>query len=363
MKVALETVERELSRLWQDEARTSQAARVEVMTLVVLVSEPALIDRARAVIDEIVRAQPLRTIVAVWRDGDAPSIAADVALHRTARGSARGDAISLEAVGAARRWLPENIDRLALTDLPLCVWWVGDLPDFDDLFDRMTVGANLLVVNSGEMDLRDLEKLSSIAARSRDRYALTDLTWIRLRALQDLVARFFDDASARSCIESIDRITIEFAPRDGERDVASTQAGLLFGWMAHALSLDAGGAQWRRGEGWAEVSIGRVTARFEARARGDVSSGAISRVDIECGGRARFSVQRQSDPCVFLWSREAPGAPPQRQMLHVTMREEATLLLRCLEDPKRDRLLETSLHAAARIVRPVAPRLSQPPKG
>jgi hypothetical protein len=231
------------------------------------------------------------------------------------------------------------------------------LPDFDRLFDRLVVDADLIVVNSSEMDLRDLEKLSTIVMRTRNDCALSDLAWIRLRPLQELIARFFDDETGRGCIPAIERVTIEFAPRDGELEAASTQAGLLLGWIANALSLQAENAHWNRGASWSEATLGRVVARFEPRSRPDVPPGSILRVTMECDG-ARFEVERQEDPQVFRWSREAPGAPVPLQTLRVGIPEEASLLIRCLERPRRDPLLEKSLHTATRIVRPVAPRLS-----
>jgi glucose-6-phosphate dehydrogenase assembly protein OpcA len=201
VRLQLDAVEHEIGRLWQEEARRSEAARVELSTLVALVSEPGLLDRAVKVAQKVALAHPSRTIVVVWKDGPEGTITADAALHQAGpSGAPCGDAITLEAVGAAREWLPQNIDRLILSDLPVCLWWVGDLPDFDNLFDRAVLSADLVIVNSGEMDLRDLEKLSTIAGRSRGRYALADLTWIRLRPLQELVARFFDDESSRPCL-------------------------------------------------------------------------------------------------------------------------------------------------------------------
>src|SRR6202012_5454478 len=106
-------------------------------------------------------------VVAKWRAADAGAtsdgITAEASLHRLkAGGNACGDAIEIEALGTARDWIPESVDRLSLLDLPLCIWWVGDLPDFDRLFDRLVVGADVVVVNSSEMDLRDIEKLSTI---------------------------------------------------------------------------------------------------------------------------------------------------------------------------------------------------------
>ncbi len=358
VRLSLDAVEPELARLWKDEADRGGAPRVELFTVVALASELALLGRAQKVLAAVACTYPSRTIVATCVPAADAAITAEVGLHRLASGGAAcGDAIALEATGAARDWLPENVDRLALPDLPVCVWWVGDLPDFDSLFDRLVVNADLIVVNSGEMDLRDLEKLSTIVMRCHGGAALSDLMWIRLRPIQDLIARFFDDETALQCLRSIERITIEFAPRENEQDVASTQAGLLLGWMANALSLGRETVAWKRGPGWGEATVGRVVARFEARARDDVPQGTILRVALECDG-ARFEVVRQADPAVFLWSREAPGAPVPSQTLRIGIPEETTLLIRSLERPKRDPLLEKSLHTATRIVRPVAPRLS-----
>ncbi len=358
MRLSLDAVEVEVAHLWEEEARRSGAARVELLTVVALVSDLALLERAEKVLTTAARAFPSRTIVVTWTQGAPAAITADASLHRASSGGAAcGDAIALEATGGAREWLPENIGRLALPDLPVCVWWVGDLPDFDRLFDRMVVDADLVLVNSGEMDLRDLEKLSTIVRRFRGDCALSDLAWIRLRPLQELIARFFDDPMARACLPALERVTLEFAPREGDQDVASTQAGLLFGWIANALSLQTEAVGWRRGAGWGEAAFGRVTARFVQRPRTDVPPGSLLRVLIECDG-ARFELERQDDPRVFRWSREAPGAPVPPQTVRIGMPEEETLLVRCLERPKRDRLLERSLYVASRIVRPVAPRLS-----
>ncbi|MDP9035504.1 MAG: glucose-6-phosphate dehydrogenase assembly protein OpcA, partial [Myxococcota bacterium] len=312
------------------------------------------------VLDQVAEAHPSRTIAAVWKSGAVPSITADVALRRLAeRGPTCGDAIVLEACGVAREWLPENVQRFILADLPVCVWWVGDLPDFDHLFERMVVGADLVVVNSAEMDLRDLQELSALASRPTGSYAIADLAWIRLRSLQDLVARFFDDEAGARCLGSVARITIAFSPPAHE-DVASTTAGLLVGWMAHALALPLDSVTWSSGDGWAEAKLADVSVRFEPRPRADVPAGSILDVVIESSG-ARFEVERQADPQVFRWLREVAGGAMPAQTLRLGMHEEGTLLVRALVTPKRDPLLEVSLRAASRIVQAVAPRRSSPP--
>jgi glucose-6-phosphate dehydrogenase assembly protein OpcA len=373
LKLPLDRVEPEIARLWDEEASRSGAPRVELATLVALVSEPSLLARAQAAVSTCVAAHPSRTIVAVWHDERAAgaSIEAEVTLHHGGPGGvACGDAIVLEATGGGREWLPENVQRLALADLPICVWWVGDLPDFDRLFDRTVSFADLVVVDSGVMDLRDLEKLSQTVARTREGgYALSDFGWQRLRPFQELVARFFDDREGRSCLQSPERIVFAFAGRSrGDappsgglpEDAASTEAGLFFGWIAHVLKLPVERAAWTRGDGWAEVALGKVVARFERRDRADVPPGAILSLSLQCRD-SRFEIERLEDPCVVRWSRDVPGTQVPPQTLRVTLADEPSMLVRCVQRPKRDPLLEASLHAASRIVQSVAPRLSMRP--
>jgi hypothetical protein len=361
MRLSIDRIEGEMARLWEEEAKKSGAARVELFTLVALVSEPKLLERAQKVLSDVVKRIPSRTIAAVWKEGATPTITAEATLHRLAPdGPACGDAITLEAIGEAREWLPGIGDRLALSDLPVCIWWVGDLPDRDRLFDHMVVNADVVIVNSQEMDLRDLEKLSRVAGRSRGRYALADLAWTRLRWVQDSVARFFDDEQGRACLADLERIEIEFSPREGEVDATSTRSGLLFGWIAHVLELPIDAPQWKRGDTWAEVKLGKVTTRFSHRPQEGVRPGGLVRLAFECK-TGRFELQRQGDPQTYLWSREVPGLATPSQVLRVSSLDESTLLLRCLERPKRDPLLETSLQVGSRIVRPVAPRLTEQP--
>jgi glucose-6-phosphate dehydrogenase assembly protein OpcA len=369
VKIPLEGVERAITKLWEEEATKSSAPRLELMTVVALVSDPGLLDRAKKAVSDLVCSQAARTIVAVAYPsvaggGGEAEITAEASLHRrTTDSPARGDAIVLEATGAAREWLPENVDRLALPDLPVCIWWVGDLPDYDDLFDRLLGIADVVVVNSCEMDLRDLEKLDGLVARSRDRFALSDLTWFRLRPLQELIARFFDDDSARACLSSLSRVRITFTPRENEQDAASTQAGLLFGWIVHALGLptDPAGVRWHREPAWSEATVCGVIFHFDREDRPEVPCGTILGVRFECES-ARFAIERQKDdPDAFRWSREVPGVATPAQTFRVAIHDESTLLIRCLERPKHDRLLEASLHAGSRAVRPVAPRLSSRP--
>jgi glucose-6-phosphate dehydrogenase assembly protein OpcA len=373
MKVQLKDVERELTKLWEEDRATSHSSRSELSTLVALVSEPSLLDRARKVLSEVATSYPCRTIAVVWRPGDAPKLDAEVYLHKNAgrKNQACGDGIVLEAVGNARDWIPGNVERLLLPDLPACVWWVGDLPDNDDLFDVMVRRADAVMVNSAEMDLRDIEKLALILRQSKDSYAFMDLAWVRLRALQDLVARFFDDPTTRPYLDTLRDVTVAFSPRENETDVASTRAALLVGWMASALGIDGANAKWTKKNPGGDLVVARegrgdVTFHFVHDKREGVDHGGVTRVvmlcDAEGGKKARFAIERQADDAkVMLSTYETPDLSPPPQAFRLERHHEATLLLSCLERPMKDRLLEASLRTATKLVHPIAPRLSERP--
>jgi glucose-6-phosphate dehydrogenase assembly protein OpcA len=229
--------------------------------------------------------------------------------------------------------------------------------------------ADIVLVNSAEMDLRDLEKLAQIVRACQGAHAFMDLTWVRLRGMQDLVARFFDDPHARPYLDSLSELSFVYSPRDNETDVASTRAGLLLGWIGSALGFVADSAKWKREPGGGELVVSRengtsVKVRFAQEKREGVHDGAIVRIEMRCDGEegcARFDLARQSDPAIFQWSCEVPGVTMPPQLLKFASHDEADLMTRTLERPTRDRLLEASLRKASSLVRPVAPRLSEHP--
>jgi hypothetical protein len=71
MKVELKNVEKELAKLWDAETSRTRSARVELFTLVALVSEPRLLERANNVLAKVARMHECRTIAALWKDGAA----------------------------------------------------------------------------------------------------------------------------------------------------------------------------------------------------------------------------------------------------------------------------------------------------
>jgi glucose-6-phosphate dehydrogenase assembly protein OpcA len=264
--------------------------------------------------------------------------------------------------GDARRWVPSTLTRLRAEGLPMYLWWVGDLPDDDRLFDRLVEDADVAVVHTADMDLRDLEALARLLALADGAYVLADLTWMRLRTWQEFTARFFDDPAARAHLASVRELTVRLCPRERELEAASTQAALFAGWLCEALRWDTAAPRWS-GEGGDRTAALRgaageeVTVRFVTVEREGVYPGAIEAVALRAPGGARFEVARgDDDPYVLCWSAEADGVHSPAQCVRIHAPEEPRMLTRVLERPRRDPLFERSLAAAARLVAPVAAR-------
>jgi glucose-6-phosphate dehydrogenase assembly protein OpcA len=360
-EIPLTDIDRSLSSLWQASSRSE--AHASAFTLVAFCGTPDELPRARAALPTVVATHPCRTITVACYEGAPPSITARAGLHVDTRAglSPIGEDLDLDVRGDARAWIPTTLARMRLSDVPLYVWWVGDLPDNDRLFDHFLEMADVAVVHTSDMDLRDLEALTRLLSLSAGEYVIADLTWMRLRTWQEFTARFFDDPDARALIPSLRTLSISLTPREREREPVSTQAALFAGWCCEALGWSTASPAWRV-EGDVAVATltdrrgEAVTLRFETLDKEGVYPGAIQRVELS-GAEARFEVCRSDDDAgVLCWSAEVPGVVMPSQCVRIGAPEEPKMLSRTLEAPRRDRLFERSLASAARLIAPVATR-------
>jgi glucose-6-phosphate dehydrogenase assembly protein OpcA len=363
--VALDKVEAELARLWTE--RGTGDTHLRTLDLVAFCATPDELPRVRAALAPMAAKRACRTLTVVCYPGEAPSITARVGLHvDTARkGEAVGDDVTLEVRGAARGWVSSALRQLRHGDLPMHLWWSGDLPDDDRLFDELTADADVTIVHSADMDLRDLEQLRRVLAWRTERAVFLDLNWVRLALWQELTARFFDDEGVAASIPRIDTITLGFAPREGTTDAAPTQAALLAGWIAVCTGWDVNGATWetdpfgvctatvKRADG----SPGRV--RFLGDDRPGVYAGALHTV-LMSGAGVKLEVARAlEDPRAICWTGEVEGQCVPSQCVRSGVPDEPKMLARALDRPERDPLFERCLAAAAALTRAVAPLVGE----
>ena len=254
------------------------ATRTSVLTLVIVATRRASAIRAQAAVHELGGRHPARVLTLVI-DPTARGSAGIDAEIRLLGGSAEGKALWFEDVeldvhGEAARHLDSMIEPLTLSDLPVAVWFVDDLPALDD---PLLAAADVLLVDARELD--DVGALASLVELC-GRQAVVDLSWTRLRPWRQLLAGLFEGPAFRPYVSEVRRSSV--AGRTGPRL-------LLDGWLADRLGLpDAA----RHVEASDHVSIRLWCdgATFSVVREGDVRR-VVARAVIEGGPSAEAVLQ------------------------------------------------------------------------
>lgn len=343
--IALDSVESELRKLWDARGRSSPT---RTMTLVAMCETPEHVPIAERAIAHAAARHGARAVIVGFHEGT-PGVDAEVSLISSPSGVPCSEVIRLFARGDARDFVPDAVARLLAPDLPALVWWVGDLPDREVLLDRVaTVArATMAIVDANAMDLRDLPVLDTLARRA-GKVAIADFCWHRLRAWQELMARFFDTPEALVDLSSPRSLTIKFQRRERAPEPASNQAALFVGWLAARLGLRK--LDWTSNTCARLVSPeGELLVDFVSVSRAGLVAGSLVDVTLRAG-EGTYRVHRGDDPSVLCWEGDRPNVPFPNQCVRAEIADDGALLDRVLQRPLRDPLYEASLAAAASIV-------------
>jgi glucose-6-phosphate dehydrogenase assembly protein OpcA len=315
---------------------------------------------------------PSRAIVlAADARAGGPALNAAITAHCHA-GHDGGEPICYEVVvltvrGEAAEHLSGIVAPLLIHDLPTHVWWPGDPPFADPIFDQLVEMSDRVIVDSS--DFVDLLLGMRSLATLRRRSGVGDLTWRRIGWWQELTAEFFDAPRFRRYLPNLNRLTIRYAvpagkprgrrtgpaPRAAEqRGLASPLAGpiLYGGWIASRLG-------WRRYETRAPLVGGRLHLVLEGRyemvnlviepvATDQLPPGELSSVRLRAfgeAGAAEFIIERSGDEAVVVSNCDGMTA----LLRHVPMDRptESELLASDLVSDRHDPVYEASLRAAA----------------
>jgi len=364
-------VEAELARLWT--AATTETgqgdglvvtekgmphARTSVLNLIVTAADPAASDRILEILLSLGARHPSRAIV-LQADPTAEGDTLDARIRTHCRdGENDGGRICFEQLaltvrGEAARHLDGIVAPLVIHDLPTDVWWPGDPPFNDAVFNQLVEIADRLVVNSADFgDLAGgLKRLGVIRRRS----GVGDIAWERLAPWQELTAQFFDAPRFRRYLPNLSRLRIKYAvgdtPAGGTR---SPEAGALLyaGWIATRLA-------WRRARSREGVANGGMGMILEGRyemvdigiepvATNDVAPGELLSVRLRAfgeAGSAEFIIDRPPTEATIVTN--ADGMTALLRRIPLEAESEAEVLRRQLVLDQRDPLYEDALRAAA----------------
>jgi glucose-6-phosphate dehydrogenase assembly protein OpcA len=373
-----------LATLWEPPARleeTGQAlvtekgmphARASVLNLIVTVVDDAAANRIVNTLLGLGIRHPSRAIVLVPQPGPGERpMDARISTHCHAL-SGDDDRVCYEEVvltvrGEAAEHLSGIVAPLLIHDLPTHVWWPGDPPFDDPVFDQLVEMADRVLFDSSDFGdlLGGLRRLGTLRHAS----GIGDLAWERLAWWQELTAQFFDAPRFRRYLPNLSRLIIRYAvapegsgPTDADAGESApgvsspmAQALLYAGWIATRLG-------WRRHATLEPLRDGAFRLKLEGRhemielavqpeATRGVMPGELTSVRLRSlgeTGAAEFIVDRDGDDAMV--ATNADGMTALLRRVAMASPREDELLSAQLTNDVVDPVYEDALRAAAIIL-------------
>jgi glucose-6-phosphate dehydrogenase assembly protein OpcA len=315
---------------------------------------------------------PSRAIVlAADPKADGPTLNASITAHCNP-GPEGAEPICFEVVvlsvhGEAADHLAGIVAPLLIHDLPTHIWWPGDPPFADPIFDQLVEMGDRVLVDSDEFSdlLHGLRRLTTLRRRS----GVGDLAWQRLAWWQELTAEFFDAPRFRRYLPNLNRLTIRYAippthkPRRARKargvlhtpsNVSSPLAGpmLYAGWIASRI-------EWRRYATTLPLKDGNLRLKLEGRHEMvDLQVEAVETDALPPGelvavrlrafgemGAAEFIIERSTDEAVV--ASNADGMTALLRRMPMELPTESELLAADLVMDRHDPVYESAVRAAA----------------
>lgn len=369
-------VESHLASLWtlagDDGATVTEKglphARASVLNLIVTVPDEPSADRVVATMLGLGFRHPSRAIVLV-ADPRAKGANLDASVSAHCHAFQGNEQVCYEEVvltvrGESAAHLNGIVAALLIHDLPTLVWWPGDPPFADPIFDQLVEVGDRLIIDSSDFSdlLLGFRRLTTLRRRS----GIGDLTWKRLDWWHELTAQFFDAPRFRRYLPNLNRVLIKYAlppeagpspgrgPDDPMPGVASpiAQAILYASWIASRLD-------WKRHATVEPLEGGRMVLTLEGRyamvelqiegvPSQDVPAGDLLSVRLRAHGEtgaAEFIVDRDGDEATV--ASNADGMTAQLRRVRMELPAESELLAVSLMTDRHDGVYEGALRAAA----------------
>ncbi|MDP3275483.1 MAG: glucose-6-phosphate dehydrogenase assembly protein OpcA [Deltaproteobacteria bacterium] len=352
-EVTAENAERALDRAWM---ALGDPPRARTLNLVCVCQSDDEVQFAIEATREVIPGHPGRVIVVRLGSpiGDSPVIVRASLLDDASNpGTFVGESLILSVTGTARDHVATVVERLLAPGVPLVLWWLGDVPDDPSSFVRLADRSDVLCVDSSQIDLSDLVTLQRfVAQRARVTQSISDLEWLRLRAWQESLARFFDDPASLAGLGRCDALEVAFnTPARG--DFASAKAALFAGWFATRLKLRTpSSVRWATRENGRALWLTREDGQpfsltMTHDLRPNLHPGALTRVTVSSSVGDRFEIERELDPRVLAWRGYCAGAIIPECVLRIGSPDTPRMLRRLLDRPERDELFLEALTISA----------------
>ena len=290
--VEIGKIDKELKKLWQEQQTV--ATRASRMNLVVYSAADSSLRANSALVREITKDHACRAILIAARakspkNGLRAWVNAHCHLTKTGAKQTCSEQIAflMEGTSAEPRLASSLIFSHLDSDLPLYLWWQGDLPPE---FDARLLGATeRLIFDSASWTTPEpqFKIIRGLVGRPGCRAVPGDLNWARTTNLRLAIAQFFDAPAARLALDKVERLDIEHSP------TGQTTAILVLGWLADALG-------WLAPEkSGADIACQRDGAPPVRVVFARKNGATLSRVTLRTGDGSVFTVTRSADSDLY----------------------------------------------------------------
>lgn len=290
VRVDVSAIERSFAELWRQENDDGEGlvTRAALWNVVAHTWTSEQQTFATETLAKASEAVPQRTIV-VRADPDAKDdmtswISANCHMLAGTR-QVCSEEVVIVAEGERVHHVAPLVAALLLPDMPVAVWWLGELPgNRESYVTPLLDAADRLIVDSSHFNSADdLTLLARIAEETTT--APADLNWVRLEEWRAATAAIFDPPSMRERLHAIRGVRITIA---GERSFGSAAEGFLYAaWLTAQLGceleLDLAWHGPKRGIESVELRFddGTATILNRNRERGVLMTNAVS-TDVDC---------------------------------------------------------------------------------
>ncbi|MEE8385546.1 MAG: glucose-6-phosphate dehydrogenase assembly protein OpcA [Dehalococcoidia bacterium] len=355
----IDRIEAELVRLRYDAAGGTGegdtfAIRTSLLNLVVFATDDRAAREAEQVVAGLPSHHPSRAIVAVSNPSAARSrIDAQLAAHcHISPGLQQQvccEQITLRVNGRVAHHLHSIIVPLLVSDLPVYVWWTGEIPRNAHILEEMIGSADRFIADSARFAQAEegLEALAELC-QHRPRFGVGDLNWGRLIPWRRLLAQQCDMPDLRRRLEPI--TAVDICSSRGGRKSPSSQALLLAGWLARQFDWEPPKRPAQRsGDGLTMLSSsGPISVSFGSQ-KGcpGVRPGWVSTVRLEGGkqGRTVLTIAR-TENAQHMTLRLDDDGQVEEDRVRVEIGDDGETLAQELDAQRHDAEYEQALRRA-----------------
>ncbi len=212
LPVDYSAIEKSLAELWRSEKEGENAVtRAALWNVVAHTSNPTDHSKAAETLARASESVPQRAIIIRAEPEGKAEIASWISANCHLVGGEKqvcSEEVAIVARGERVRAIPPLVNALLIPDMPVAVWWIGDLPNEDHTYvERLLDPADRLIVDSTDFDsVGDLVWLREIGERTFT--APADLNWVRLADWRSVTASVFDPPEMREHLQRIRRMRI-----------------------------------------------------------------------------------------------------------------------------------------------------------